>query len=102
MATFNVLYPSGPDFDLDYYLNHHFTIVEENWKPLGLQSWEVIVLEPGQKYQIQAILRWDSLESVAKATAGEAAAKVFADVPKFTAAKPDVVFGGKTGGKSLL
>ncbi|KAM3507845.1 hypothetical protein MY11210_006982 [Beauveria gryllotalpidicola] len=95
MATVNILYPSGPAFDLDYYLNKHFKIVEENWKPLGLQCWEVIVCEPEQQYQVQAILKWDSLECFAKAKQGEAGANVFGDIPNYTAAKPDVVVGNK-------
>ncbi|ATY62598.1 Ethyl tert-butyl ether degradation EthD [Cordyceps militaris CM01] len=102
MATVNILYPSGPAFDLDYFLNKHFKIVEENWKPFGLQSWEVIELAPGQKYQIQAILKWDSLESLEKAKGGEAGAKVFGDIVQYTAAKPDVVVGNRRAGQSLL
>ncbi|OAQ96880.1 hypothetical protein LLEC1_04350 [Akanthomyces lecanii] len=102
MATVNILYPSGPSFDLDYYLGKHMPIVQENWKPLGLQSWEIIVLEPGQQYQIQAILKWDSLESFSKAKEGEAGANVFGDIPKFTTAKPDAVVGNRTAGQSLL
>ncbi|PQK14550.1 hypothetical protein BB8028_0005g00810 [Beauveria bassiana] len=102
MATANVLYPSGPAFDLDYFLNKHFEIVEKHWKPLGLQSWEVVVLEPGQQYQIQAILKWDSLESLAKAKQGEAGAKVLGDIPNYTTAKPDIVAGNKRAGRSLL
>ncbi|OAA38463.1 Ethyl tert-butyl ether degradation EthD [Beauveria brongniartii RCEF 3172] len=102
MATVNILYPSGPAFDLDYFLNKHFEIVEEHWKPFGLQSWTVIVLESGQQYQIQAILKWDSLESFAKAKQGEAGAKVMGDIPNYTTAKPDIVVGNKKGEKSLL
>ncbi|KAM3502384.1 hypothetical protein MY10362_004893 [Beauveria mimosiformis] len=102
MATVNILYPSGPAFDLDYFLNKHFEIVEEHWKPCGLQSWAVIVLEPEQQYQIQAILKWDSLESFAKAKQGEASAKVMGDIPNYTTAKPDIVVGNKKGEKSLL
>ncbi len=75
---------------------------DRNWKPLGLQSWEVIVLEPGQQYQIQAILKWDSLESLAKAQGGEAGAKVFGDVAKYTTAKPEVVVGNRRAGQSSL
>ncbi|KAM3554307.1 hypothetical protein ARSEF4850_006514 [Beauveria asiatica] len=102
MATVNILYPSGPAFDLDYFLNKHFEIVEEHWKPLGLQNWEVIVLGPGQQYQIQAILKWDSEESFAKAKQGEAAAQVMGDIPNYTTAKPDIVVGHKKAEKSLL
>ncbi|KAJ4148602.1 hypothetical protein LMH87_003065 [Akanthomyces muscarius] len=102
MATVNILYPSGHSFDLDYYLNKHMPIVQKNWKPFGLQSWEIIVLEPGQQYQVQAILKWDTLESLAKAKGGEAGAKVFGDIAQFTTAKPDVVVGNRTAGQSLL
>lgn len=29
MATVNILYPSGPSFDLDYYLTTHMPLVQE-------------------------------------------------------------------------
>lgn len=29
MATVTILYPSGPDFDLEYYLDKHMAIVSE-------------------------------------------------------------------------
>lgn len=29
MATVNILYPSGPSFDLDYYLDKHMSIAAE-------------------------------------------------------------------------
>ncbi|TQV90931.1 hypothetical protein V2A60_008392 [Cordyceps javanica] len=102
MATVNILYPSGPSFDLDYYLNTHMPIVQENWKPFGLESWEIIVFEPGQKYQVQAILKWDKLESLDKAKEGEAGVKVLGDIAKFTAAKPDIVVGNRKAGQSSL
>lgn len=73
-----------------------------HWKPLGLQAFEVVTLESGQEYQVQAILKWDKLESHAAATKSEGAKAVFEDIRNYTTAKPVVLFGRNTAGKSLL
>ncbi|KAJ6779289.1 hypothetical protein PWT90_07904 [Aphanocladium album] len=102
MATVNIIYPSGHDFDMDYYLKEHMPIVENNWKQFGLQGFDIIQFPPGQKYQVQAILKWDTLESYAAASKSESAAVVLGDIAKFTTAKPDVFFGTRNASKSFL
>ncbi|KAH7014807.1 hypothetical protein EDB80DRAFT_864242 [Ilyonectria destructans] len=93
MATIVIQYPSGPSFDLDYYLKQHMPLVSKTWGSEGLQSWEIVTFAEGSAYQVQATLRWDSLESFDKAAAGPSAATVFGDIPNFTTSKPDVFKG---------
>lgn len=59
------------------------------WTPYGLQGYEVIKFPPGQTFQIQATLRWDSLESLAKAPKDE----IEKDVKNYTSVKPVTVVG---------
>ncbi|KAK3181812.1 hypothetical protein K4F52_006879 [Lecanicillium sp. MT-2017a] len=103
MVSITILYPSGPEFNLKYYMDTHMPLVAKNWKPFGLQSWEIIAFEPGQTYQIQASLKWDSAESWASASAPscDAAKAVFGDIPNFTTAQPVVLKGAQQGMQSL-
>jgi uncharacterized protein (TIGR02118 family) len=64
-----------------------------SWTPYGLQSWEILKFPAGSPYQIQATLKWDSIESFEKAEAGEETKKVFGDIPNFTSSKPIVLKG---------
>ena len=89
MATVAVVYPSGHNFDLDYYLSKHMPLVSKTWTPYGLKSWEIVKWDEGD-YQIQGTLRWDSLESWKKCPKEE----LFGDVPNFTTSKPIVLVGG--------
>jgi hypothetical protein len=59
------------------------------WGPVGLKSWEIFELTESSGYQIQAVLRWDSLESWEKAPKD----KVLGDIPNFTAAQPLMLTG---------
>lgn len=59
------------------------------------------MFEPGQKYQVQAVLKWDSMASYDEAHKAPVAAAVFGDIPKFTEAKPDVVKGNIIDQKSF-
>jgi hypothetical protein len=59
------------------------------WGPYGLKAYDIIQFGEGQQYQIQAINKWDSLESVGKAPKDE----VFGDVKNFTTAQPIVLSG---------
>ena len=68
-------------------------MIPSEWESEGLVSWDVVQLPEGQDYQVQAIMRWTSLESFEKAFAGPSASKIVGDVPNFTTAKP-VVFKG--------
>ncbi|KAK2608506.1 hypothetical protein QQS21_002968 [Conoideocrella luteorostrata] len=93
MASITLLYPSGHDFDLKYYLSTHMPIVETQWKSDGLRSWEITQFEPGLPYQIQAVLKFDTLAEWEAASTGKNAPPVFDDIPKFTTAQPVVLKG---------
>ncbi|CEJ81750.1 hypothetical protein VHEMI01863 [[Torrubiella] hemipterigena] len=88
MTTVTLLYPSGHKFDMDYYLSKHMKIVQENWGSLGLQSWEILQFPEDAPYQVQATLKWDSLDSYKAAASGPSATAVFGDIPNYTTAKP--------------
>lgn len=64
-----------------------------SWTPYGLQGWEILKFPADAPYQVQATLKWDSIESWEKAAAGEETKAVFADLPNFTEAKPIVLKG---------
>lgn len=51
--------------------------------------------EEGQQYQIQAILKWDNLDSYKNSPKDE----ILGDIPKFTPAKP-IILGGES--KSIV
>ncbi|CAH0058762.1 unnamed protein product [Clonostachys solani] len=89
MATVTVLYPSGHKFDLDYYLNTHMPLVGKNWGPEGLKSYEIVQFTEGGVYQIQAVLKWTSLEAFNKA----AKDVVLGDIPNFTTAPATLITG---------
>ncbi|GAB0138292.1 hypothetical protein EsDP_00006529 [Epichloe bromicola] len=101
MASITILYPSGHDFNLKYYLETHMPLVETSWKPDGLRSWEITQLESGQPYQIQAILKFDALSAWDAASTGQNASAVFGDIPKFTTAQPVVLKGSHKGFQKL-
>ncbi|OAQ64081.1 ethyl tert-butyl ether degradation EthD [Pochonia chlamydosporia 170] len=94
MASITILYPSGHDFDLKYYLETHMPLVSASWGGDGLQSWEITQFAADLPYQIQAILKFESLAAYETARAGPNSAAVFGDIPKFTTAKPIVLKGG--------
>ncbi|GAO18986.1 hypothetical protein UVI_02060590 [Ustilaginoidea virens] len=80
MASITILYPTGPAFDL------------ESWKQLGLRGWEVVQFVEGP-YQIQCILRFDSLAAWEAASTGPVFENLVADIPRFTAAQPLIISG---------
>ncbi|TQS33795.1 hypothetical protein Golomagni_05849 [Golovinomyces magnicellulatus] len=93
MATITILYPSGPSFDLKYYLDTHMPLVAKNWTSEGLQSWEITQFAPGAPYQIQATLKFSSVSAWQAASSGESSKPVFGDIPNFTEAQPVVLTG---------
>ncbi|KAF4984319.1 hypothetical protein FZEAL_470 [Fusarium zealandicum] len=96
-----VVYPSGPAFDLEYYLKSHMPLVSSLWTPLGLQSWEVLTFPSDAPYQVQATLHWKSADDFNAAATGESAEKVFGDIVNFTTAKPIVLKGEVVGSSKL-
>ncbi|RGP77709.1 ethyl tert-butyl ether degradation [Fusarium longipes] len=93
MATVIIQYPSGHDFDVDYYLKTHMPLAEKTWKDKGLKSAEVVKLGGDSPYQIYTILKWESMAAFQAAAGAEDAKAVHEDVKNFTTAKAEVRFG---------
>ncbi|RMZ80292.1 hypothetical protein DV738_g2798, partial [Chaetothyriales sp. CBS 135597] len=103
----SVLYPNDEDitFDVDYYINKHFKIVEEIWNKHGLQSWDVVKFSDGAlghrpAFLIQATLVFSDEAAVKAALADAGAAAIFGDVPNFTNKQPILLSGGIVGKSS--
>lgn len=85
-----VLYPNDEDatFDLEYYVNTHMPIVQRCWGKHGLISYQLInydqSFDGSKRYNLGAILTWESAESIKTAVASPDAKEVFADVQNFT------------------
>ncbi|KAG4263049.1 hypothetical protein FPRO03_10412 [Fusarium proliferatum] len=93
MAQVLVVYPSGPSFDLDYYLTKHMPLVASKWGSYGLKNYKIITFQEGAPFQVQATLEWESLEVFEKAAASEAAAAVFGDIKNFYDGNPVLLKG---------
>lgn len=87
------------DFNLDYYLNVHVTLLKQCWEPQGLRQYIISVGEKGEDYHVQATLIWDSMESFMNAKHLE---EIAGDVRNFTSSTPTrtvakiVASGGST------
>lgn len=102
-TTITVLYENVEDatFDLDYYMATHMPLVEEKFKPFGMERWRVLkaVGTPsGSKplYSIIANLEFDTADQFRSAVAAEGGT-VFGDVPNFSNKGPIVVIGDLVG-----
>ena len=66
-----VSYPRTKDlqFNSEYYLNNHLSIVDKHWRPLGMKSCTVVQFPEGDPSGLhtQAILHFDSVEAFEKA-----------------------------------
>jgi uncharacterized protein (TIGR02118 family) len=87
---------------MSYYLSTHMPLVDEKWRPQGLQSWSVIEYQPGPDggkpdFAVAAILTFGSGEELQKAMASEGTKEVFADVPKFANVQPILLWGDVKG-----
>lgn len=96
MILVSVMYPSGPAFDMEYYLGHHMPLVRERWTPLGLHEARVVrgAGTPDGKeapFQVMALLTFDSTDAFQAAVAAHGE-EIFGDIPKFTAAQAAVQF----------
>jgi len=96
-ATVTVLYPSGPAFNMSYYLEKHMTLVESKWGQSGLKNWSVTQFGPEQQYQVAAFLTFGSQEEVEASASGEHAPEIMGDVVNFTEAKPILLMGKVVG-----
>lgn len=63
------------------------------WTSYGLQGWDVLTFPADAPYQVQATLRWKSLDDFNAAATSESAKPVFEDIPNFTAAQPILLKG---------
>ena len=102
-TTITVLYENVDDatFDLDYYMAKHMPLVEEKFKPFGIEGWRVLkaVGTPtGAKpmFSIMANLEFDNPQQFKDAVAAEGS-DVFGDVPNFSNKDPIVVIGVRVG-----
>ena len=102
-TTITVFYENVDDatFDLDYYMAKHMPLVEEKFKPFGIEGWRVLkaVGTPsGGKpaYSVIANLEFDTADQFLAAVAAEGG-PVFGDVPNFSNKDPVVVIGDLVG-----
>jgi uncharacterized protein (TIGR02118 family) len=87
----------GEYFNMDYYINTHMPIANENWKPLGLKNWQVLQFGPDAPYHVVAILNWENEGEAELALKHEVTKIVIGDVPNFTNIKPTLTPGTITG-----
>ncbi len=99
MPVVAVMYPNadGAKFDHDYYMRSHIPMVRRLWSPLGLQDLRVTrgIAGPdgaGPPYMAVAQLTFASMDTF-KAAVAKHGDEIFADIPKFTDAKPVMQFG---------
>lgn len=67
--------------------------MNSSWGSSGLLGWDVLTFPADAPYQVQATLRWKSLDDFNAAAAGEAAKTIFGDIPNFTTAQPILLKG---------
>lgn len=83
---------------MEYYLAHHWPLVEKLWGPQGLISWTVLEGDKDADYHAQALIVWKSLEAFENLKEVE---PVMDDVKKFTEGAPKRWIGtvvGRSGG----
>lgn len=56
-------------------------------------GWDVLTFPADAPYQIQATLRWKSMDDFNAAAAGESTKAVFEDIKNFTSAQPILLKG---------
>ena len=94
MILVSVMYPTGPRFDMNYYLGHHMPLVRERWSPMGLHE-ATAVKGAGTPdgnpapFQVMALLRFVYADAFEKAAAAHGE-EIFGDIPKFTDAPAQV------------
>ena len=64
-----------------------------SWGPAGLISWDIITFPADAPYQVQASLKWKSVEDFNAAAASEDAKAIFGDIKNFTSAEPVLLKG---------
>lgn len=102
-----IVYHATPDatFDMNYYLTHHWPLVNKHWKSLGMQNWKVVEFKPGPDgskppYSVAAVITWADYEGVKKALDGEPGRIVMGDIKNFSNKEPLFWWGDIVGGSS--
>ncbi|KAF4967447.1 hypothetical protein FSARC_5020 [Fusarium sarcochroum] len=101
MAQVLVVYPSGPSFDMDYYLKKHMPLVSAKWGPHGLKNWKILTFQDGAPFQVQATLEWESVEAFNKAESTDAGKEIFGDVKNFYSESPVLLKGPVVAAESV-
>ncbi|KAM0541961.1 hypothetical protein ACHAPJ_013023 [Fusarium lateritium] len=97
-----LIYPSGPSFNMDYYVNKHMPVVASKWGPYGLKSYKILTFQEGAPYQVQAILEWPSVEAFDKAAASETSSEIFGDLRNYYSEGDPIILKGKTIASELV
>jgi uncharacterized protein (TIGR02118 family) len=100
MISVVVLYPNkaGSKFDLAYYIHQHLPLVRDRLQPMGMRSLTYTVEHamdpkaPPQEYRLSAELRFDDMESAARALHAHGP-ETQADIPNFTDVAPVILIG---------
>jgi uncharacterized protein (TIGR02118 family) len=100
MISAVVLYPNkaGSKFDLDYYVRRHLPLVRRRLQPMGVRSLTYTVEHamdskaPPQAYRLSAELRFDDMQSAARALEAHGP-ETQADIPNFTDVAPVILIG---------
>jgi uncharacterized protein (TIGR02118 family) len=100
MISAVVLYPNkaGSKFDLNYYVHRHLPLVRDRMQPMGMPSLTYTVEHamdpkaPSQAYRLSAELRFDDMESAARALEAHGP-ETQADIPNFTDVAPVILIG---------
>lgn len=95
--TVTVMYPNDPgsNFDMDYYLGNHVSMVQARWGNLGLTGAKVVkgVATPDPDtpapFQVMAILDFESVDALQGAIEAHGE-EVMGDIPNFTNVEPVV------------
>jgi uncharacterized protein (TIGR02118 family) len=97
MIRVSVLYPAGPAFDMDYYLNRHTPMLRERF---GRALTSIAIDHglaggaPGTQptFQVLCHLGFDSVETFQAAFAPHAA-EIMGDIGNYTSAQPVIQIG---------
>ncbi|MCC6716351.1 MAG: EthD family reductase [Acetobacteraceae bacterium] len=97
MIKVTVLYPAGPAFDMDYYLNRHTPMLREKLgtalTSLAIEQGVAGIAPQGAPtYQVLCHLGFANVEAFQAAFA-QHGAEVMADIPNYTAARPVIQIG---------
>ncbi|KAI1382748.1 uncharacterized protein F4822DRAFT_95791 [Hypoxylon trugodes] len=95
-VTMFVGYPTGSNFDMDYYLNKHLPTVGSVWKPFGMGASRVTIATDSKgPYLALAQIEWPSMEAAQKAqteTPPEVHKKMLDDIKNYTDIQPTIWF----------